>query len=102
MRFNWHYVVWYQNFVSLIVSLLAPLVMLVYWNSNTLGVIRRRRRLRNRPYLHSPNSAVGQANASMDLGNQNVLLPEAAAVLLNYGTNVPAPRQDSTSEQGIT
>ena len=49
IRFNNHYVLWYRNFAVLIVSLIIPLVLLAYWNFNTLFVMMRRRRLRNRP-----------------------------------------------------
>ena len=51
IRFNNHYVLWYRNFAVLIVSLIIPLVLLAYWNFNTLFVMMRRRRLRNRPSI---------------------------------------------------
>ena len=51
IRGNWHYVIWYRNLTLTSVSLLFPFVLLAYWNLNTLLVMRRRQRLRNRPYI---------------------------------------------------
>lgn len=101
IRLNWHYVIWYRNFTALIVSLVVPFVLLAYWNFNTFSVIRRRRRLRNRPYLPSNNNS-GQGDGSVNSENPNQLTPQRANVVLNSGNLAAKPRHPSTSEQGIT
>ena len=50
LRLNPHYLIWYKNVATFLVSLLLPLCLLAYWNYNTNDVLNRRRRLRNRPY----------------------------------------------------
>ena len=55
IRLNWHYVIWYKNFTVLLVSLVIPFSLLAYWNFNTLAVMSRRRRLRNRPTIPESN-----------------------------------------------
>ena len=109
IRLNWHYVIWYRNFTTLVVSLILPFALLAYWNLKTLAVIRRRRRLRNRPYLPRYFNANGQAGTnSMNSEEQaepviNVLSPEvavAAVISLNAGTIVAEARQSSTSTLG--
>ena len=50
LRLNPHYVIWYKNVTTFLVSLLIPLCLLAYWNYNTSDVLNRRRRLRNRPF----------------------------------------------------
>ena len=67
IRFNNHYILWYRNVAVLIVSLIIPLVLLGYWNLNTLIVMMRRRRLRNRPSIPN-NLNVNPATVTMENG----------------------------------
>ena len=84
IRLNWHYVIWYKNFTVILVSLVLPLTLLAYWNFNTLAVMSRRRRLRNRPTLAIPGS------------NYDAL----AAELLNADNISPIAVTRLTSRQG--
>ena len=81
IRGNWHYVIWYRNLTLTSVSLLVPFVLLAYWNLNTLLVIRRRQRLRNRPYIaccetsddpdsHNPDNSANCLSAFNGGGNR--------------------------------
>ena len=84
IRLNWHYVIWYKNFTVLLVSLILPLTLLAYWNFNTLAVMARRRRLRNRPTL-----AIAESNYDA-----------MAAELLNVDNISPTVGARLTSRQG--
>ena len=57
IRLNWHYVIWYKNFIVILLSLVVPFILLAYWNSNTLAVMIRRHRLAYRPALRSNDNA---------------------------------------------
>ena len=81
IRGNWHYVIWYRNLTLTSVSLLVPFVLLAYWNLNTLLVMRRRQRLRNRPYVaccetsddpdsHNPDNSADCLSAFNGRGNR--------------------------------
>ena len=81
IRGNWHYVIWYRNLTLTSVSLLFPFVLLAYWNLNTLLVMRRRQRLRNRPYIaccetsddpdsHNPDNSANFLSAFNGGGNR--------------------------------
>ena len=52
LRLNDHYVIWYKNVASCVVTVLVPFVLLVFWNWNTWQVIQRRQRNRHRPTIH--------------------------------------------------
>lgn len=52
LRLNDHYVIWYKNVASCLVTVVVPFVLLVFWNWNTWKVIQRRQRNRHRPTLH--------------------------------------------------
>jgi hypothetical protein len=91
IRLNWHYVIWYRNFASLMVSLVVPFTLLAYWNFNTFLVLLRRRRLRNRPSQYQASSE-----------NPTGILPELAAATLNASTVLPHIRTHSTYAQGTS
>ena len=57
LRLNWHYILWYRNVFLLIVSLIIPIILLAYWNSNIVLAMIRRQRLKLRPSFPvlSPN-----------------------------------------------
>ena len=94
IRLNWHYVIWFKNFTTLLASLILPFAFLAYWNCKTLSVLRRRRRLRNRPCL--PSLLQGQRFQNSEEEEQGDLIsPETAAVSLNQGAFIPAPRASS-------
>ena len=101
IRLNWHYVLWYRNVTVLFLSLVIPLILLAYWNFNTLSVILRRQRLRNRPSICSdlPLNArdglmnVEAANNSYDSTVGSVIQE------LNAGSLAPASRRGSRSDQ---
>ena len=90
IRLNWHYVIWYKNFTVILISLVIPFVLLAYWNLNTLAVMIRRRRLRNRP-AYSPRT---------DLESPLRLNVVMAAALLNADNIQPNSTSSSTSRLG--
>ena len=95
IRLNWHYIIWYKNFTVILISLIVPFVLLAYWNVNTLAVMTRRRRLKNRPKLISSNTQ-RSVTESPDNPNRNV-----AVALLNVTSMNPVdPEPCSTSTQG--
>ena len=49
LRLNPHYVMWYKNLATMVVTLLIPLILLGFWNFKTFSVMQRRSRLKNRP-----------------------------------------------------
>ena len=61
---NPHYVIWYKNVATLLVTLLIPLSLLAFWNWNTYDILRRRRRLRGRPILNQSTSTQDVVNCS--------------------------------------
>lgn len=69
----------------------------------TLAVIRRRRRLRNRPYLpfKRNSSRSGDVDVNSDELHPNPVSPEAAVVNLNAGAVVTNSRSNSSSNIGI-
>ena len=95
IRLNWHYIIWYKNFTVILISLIVPFVLLAYWNANTLAVMLRRRRLKNRPKLISINTQ-RSVTESPDNPNRNL-----AVALLNVTSMNPVdPEPCSTSTQG--
>ena len=106
MRLNWHYVIWYRNLTVFLVSAVTPLVLLAYWNFNTLSVMLRRRRLRNRPSISSENNALFSRQESLHASNvngvseENVPLRLAALEALNTSSILSNPRRYSRSHQG--
>ena len=99
IRLNWHYVIWYRNFTLLIVSLVVPFVLLAYWNFNTLSVLLRRRRLRNRPpQLSASGTRIEQELSS---ANPTGIRHSIAAVTLNGGMVLPVLATNPTFAQGI-
>ena len=85
IRFNNHYILWYRNIAVLIVSLIVPLILLGYWNFNTLLVMMRRRRLKNRPSM--PNNL----NVTLNIGSSSS----------NETTQVKASTMTVTMENGV-
>lgn len=88
IRLNPHYVLWYRNITVLIVSLIIPLTLLAYWNFNTLSVIIRRRRLRNRPSIDCNVNLVHQEGSLGNIENATgacLVTASAAAQALNSG-----------------
>ena len=69
----------------LIVSLIVPLILLGYWNFNTLLVLMRRRRLKNRPSI--PNNM----NTNLNIGGSSS----------NGTTQVNASTMALTMENGV-
>lgn len=51
-RLNSHYIMWYKNVATLMVTILIPLFLIAWWNWHTYSVIKRRQRLKNRPQLN--------------------------------------------------
>ena len=99
IRLNWHYVIWYRNFTLLIVSLIVPFVLLAYWNFNTLSVLLRRRRLRNRR-PPSIESTPRDTQFSTISNSASPITPLMAAATLNSGAMLPQTITNSTSDQG--
>ena len=83
--------------------MLLPFSLLTYWSYMTLAVIRRRRRLRNRPYLpfKRNSSRSGDVDLISDELHPNAVSPEAAVVHLNAGAVVTNSRSNSSSNIGI-
>ena len=94
IRLNWHYVIWYKNFTVILVSLVVPFILLAYWNINTLSVMLRRRRLRNRPALNSNNSDRDPSDSPVPINR------EMAAAFLNLSNLAANISACSTSRQG--
>lgn len=94
IRLNWHYVIWYKNFTVILVSLVVPFILLAYWNLNTLSVMLRRRRLRNRPALNSNNSDRDPSDSPVAANR------EMAAAFLNVSNLAANITACSTSRQG--
>ena len=110
IRLNWHYVIWYRNFTVLLMSLVLPFILLAYWNFNTLVVLLRRHRLRNRPPPAAMHLTTVYTNG--DITNNtlgpvaiselaNTITPVMAASMLNGDTIPPSSRTNSSFEQGI-
>ena len=95
IRLNWHYIIWYKNFTVISISLIVPFILLAYWNANTLAVMLRRRRLKNRPKLISSNTQ-RSVTESPDNPTRNV----AVALLNVTSTNPVDPEPCSTSTLG--
>ena len=93
IRLNWHYVIWFKNFMTLFATLILPFILLAYWNCKTLSVIRRRRRMRNRPGLPSYVQVQRFQHSEEEAGDS--ITPETAVVSLNQGTFVAKPRVNS-------
>ena len=53
LRVNNHYIMWYKNVATLILTIILPLALLIRWNYNTYAVIQRRQRLKHRPRTYS-------------------------------------------------
>ena len=108
IRGNWHYVIWYRNLTLTSVSLLVPFVLLAYWNLNTLLVMRRRQRLRNRPYIaccetsddpdsHNPDNSAdclsafngrgNRANSTFNQGIYHCIHVNLINLVVYWGTN---------------
>ena len=100
IRLNWHYVIWYRNFAGMLVSLVLPFTLLAYWNFNTLSVLLRRRRLRNRPRQVLANGS--QINHAIHQPNPTGMPPELAVEMLNNGMALPHGRTKSSFEQGVS
>ena len=49
VRFNYYYVILYRNIATFTLTIVMPFALLVYYNYQVMSVIRRRRRMRNRP-----------------------------------------------------
>ena len=94
IRLNWHYVIWYKNFIVILLSLVVPFILLAYWNANILAVMIRRHRLAYRPALRSSNN-VG-TNFAISLPTNE----EVAAALLNENNRIQIATESSASRQG--
>lgn len=105
IRFNNHYVLWYRNVAVLIVSLIIPLVLLAYWNFNTLMVMMRRRRLRNRPSSSGSLNVIQKADITVNEGgNIDELIKLSIASSVQTMANMKTcgqQRTDLKSHQGI-
>ena len=104
IRLNWHYVLWYRNVAVLFLSLVIPLILLAYWNFNTLSVILRRQRMRNRPSICSElplNARDGLMNAKIS-NDSNDSTVGAAIQELNAASLAPDSRRGSRSDQSNT
>ena len=109
IRLNWHYVIWYRTFTVATVSLIVPFVLLAYWNFNTLAVILRRRRLRNRPARQFPRGLLvchQRCHDATNTDNSTVTdssMPHAmAAVTLNNDSSTPQTSVNSSADEGIS
>ena len=104
IRLNWHYVIWYRNLTVFTMSLVTPFVLLAYWNFNTLSVMLRRRRLRNRPSIAlEADLLTHMREEPIDNPNSNVTQQATAFVALyalNTGERAIITRRDSRSDQG--
>ena len=83
-------------------SLIVPLTLLAYWNFNTLSVILRRRRLRNKPSIDDNNS-VHPTGSLLNIENATgscAVTATSAALLLNSGLHkIISPRSVSKADQ---
>ena len=109
IRLNWHYVIWYRTFIVATVSLIVPFSLLAYWNFNTLAVMIRRRRLRNRPErvfrcsLLDCNGRcrdVTNSNNSTDIQCRAVSPRIMTAVTINMDSLTPQTSLNSSSDEG--
>lgn len=62
LRFNQHYVLLYKSLANFVLTMILPFGLLVFYNWRIISVLRRRRRLTNRP-LQSQNSRSVQLKA---------------------------------------
>ena len=94
------------------VSLIVPFALLAYWNFNTLAVILRRRRLRNRPFARGqfPRGLLvchQRCHDATNTDNSTVpdspsIIPHAmAAVTLNIDSSTPHTSISSSADEGI-
>ena len=107
IRLNPHYVIWYKNVATLLVSLLIPFAFLAYWNLNTACVLWRRRRLQHRPLSmrnqqqSAENLEQGDVQSSGPSQGSNGVSPITAALMLNRTyLGSPNARQRLLSDQG--
>ena len=49
LRFNEHYVLYYKNIANFLLTMIFPFTLLAFYNFRIISVLRRRRRLTNRP-----------------------------------------------------
>ena len=101
IRFNNHYILWYRSFAVLIVSLIIPLILLGYWNFNTLLVMIRRRRLRNRPpnNLNRIGTTVVSFNNSGSISS-NGTSQATTTLTMERGIILNQTRPDQKAHQG--
>ena len=104
IRLNKHYILWYRNVAVFIVSLIIPLVLLGYWNFNTLLILMRRRRLRNRPSISNNqnvtlNNGGSSSNGTTQIQASSVTITMENGVILNQTTPYPKARQGRKSIQ---
>eukprot|EP00095_Tigriopus_kingsejongensis_P007774 snap_masked-scaffold154_size301342-processed-gene-2.15 protein:Tk07774 transcript:snap_masked-scaffold154_size301342-processed-gene-2.15-mRNA-1 annotation:"GJ15814" len=62
LRFNQHYVLLYKSLANFLLTMILPFSLLVFYNWRIISVLRRRRRLTNRP-LQAQNSRSVQLKA---------------------------------------
>ena len=55
LRLNPHYVIWYKNVFTVLVTLLIPFGLLAYWNCNTYIILHRRHSRYHHIRLHAPH-----------------------------------------------
>ena len=101
LRLNLHYVVWYKNVATLLVSVVIPFTLLVYWNLNTVAIIVRRRRLRNRPFPNGTVTNEERNNVAIHCEASNVICPTSATTLLNATCLLSNQRNLPSSNKGI-
>merc|ERR1719188_564425 len=57
LRFDKHYIMWYQNGAKLLVTAVIPFLALTYFNANVYIVIRRRRKHLGQRFVNPESNA---------------------------------------------
>ena len=103
LRLNPHYVIWYKNVATLLVSVIIPFTLLVHWNLNTVAIIVMRRRLRNRPFPDETEMLTNEERNNVPMVPEvaNVICPGSATILLDATCLLSRQRNLLSSNKGM-
>ena len=90
--FNWHYIIWIKNFITLFATLILPFTLMAYWNCKALSVNRRRRTIRRK--LNLPMYGKIQRFQNYEEYSEEFIIPKAEVVSLDQGTFTAKLRVD--------
>ena len=104
LRLNPHYVIWYKNVATLLVSVVIPFTLLVHWNLNTIAIIVRRRRLMNRTFRNEIEMLTNEErnNVSIHAEASNEICPTPGNTLLNGTCLQSNQRNHSSANKGMS